>query len=74
MNGGVNWAWSFDRVTTVKKGKSKIMKITFKSKVKAGERQVEYRKSNEGDEVKWRNVKLPTMAERSAGKGLEAMA
>ena len=62
-------AMEWRRVMRVKKWETKILCLTFRLVVKAGEEWVEYRNRTSREmRAKWRMMKLPTMAEKIAEK------
>ena len=44
LNESVNWGWSMERVVKVMRWESKIMRLTLKPRMKAGEDWVDYRR------------------------------
>ena len=67
LHGSVNWLWSAARTTNIHNRESKILRQTFRPRMRTGEDWVEYRKrSSRARRTKWRKLNLPTMAERNA--------
>ena len=75
LTGSVNWPWSGERVMRVKRWETKVLRVTFRPRTKAGEEWVEDRKRNSKEvKAKWRKMQLPTRAVKIAEKVWKTMA
>ena len=67
LHDSVNWLWSAARGTKTHNWESKILRPTFRLRMRTGEDWVEHRnRSSEAIRTKWRKLNLPTMSETDA--------
>ena len=80
MSSALHWmeckvALEYHKIVESQNGReSKMLRLTFRPRMKAGEDWVEYRKKTSWEmRAKWRKMKFPTMAEKNAEKVWKTM-
>ena len=76
LNGSINWPWSAAVINNVRAWEAKILRFTFKPRMKPGETWVGYRKKTaQSLRTSWRKMCLPLLTEKmriKSGPGVSA--